>query len=85
MLKPQDIVISLKLLTLSPGAVPTYPALAEALEMSISEVHAAVRRARRCGLLVTEAPEATTLSEIRPSLPASGRVPLLRIALCISR
>ena len=70
MLKPQDIVISLKLLALGPGTIPTYPALAEMLGMSVSEVHAGVRRARRCGLLVTEAAEATTLSEIRPSLPA---------------
>ena len=68
MLKRQDIVVALKLLGLSPEPVPTYPALAEMLGMSISEVHAAVRRARRCGLLLTEASE-PTLSEIRPSLP----------------
>lgn len=70
MLKPQDVVVSLKLLTLHPGEIPTYPRVAEALGMSISEVHAAVRRASRCGLLVTEAPRLSTLSELRPSLPA---------------
>jgi hypothetical protein len=38
--------------------------------MSISEVHAAARRASLCGLLVTEAPRMSTLSDLRPSLPA---------------
>ncbi len=38
--------------------------------MSVSEVHAAVRRARLCGLLVSEASKATMLSDFRPSLPA---------------
>lgn len=70
MLKPQDLLVSLKLLVLHSSAVPTYPSVAEALGMSISEVHAAARRASRCGLLVTGAPGLAALSELRPSLPA---------------
>lgn len=52
MLKPQDIVISIKLLQVREGAaVPTYAELAMALKMSPSEAHAGVRRAVEVGLL----------------------------------
>ncbi len=51
MLKPQDIVVLLKLVA-APGDT-TYTTLAQALGMSASEVHAAVRRAGIAGLLVT--------------------------------
>jgi len=52
MLKPQDLVISLKLLQVREGApVPTYAELAISLKMSPSEAHAGVRRALDVGLL----------------------------------
>src|SRR5947209_5993596 len=49
-LKPQDIVIALKLVDASP-AEKAFPRLAEALGISASEVHAAVKRAVRSGLV----------------------------------
>lgn len=52
MLKPQDVVISLKLLQERKGrAAPTYSELASALKMSPSEAHAGVRRSLDVGLL----------------------------------
>lgn len=52
MLKPQDIVVFIKLLqNRTGGPVPTYAGLAMALKMSSSEVHAAVRRGLEAGLL----------------------------------
>lgn len=52
MLKPQDVVISIKLLQTREGApVPTYAELAMSLKMSPSEAHAGVRRALEVGLL----------------------------------
>jgi DNA-binding Lrp family transcriptional regulator len=49
-LRPQDIVVSLKLVDASPEE-KTFPRLAEALGISASEVHAAVKRATRSGLV----------------------------------
>jgi DNA-binding Lrp family transcriptional regulator len=49
-LKPQDIVVTLRL-CLPDGADLSYSALAQALVMSPSEVHAAVKRAARAGLV----------------------------------
>src|SRR3954447_15596372 len=49
-LKPQDIVVVLKLLK-SGGKRPTYAQLAHDLFMSPSEVHAALRRARAARLV----------------------------------
>ena len=49
-LKPQDVVVTLKLLA-HPKAAWSYPKLAVALSMSASEVHSSVRRATRSGLL----------------------------------
>lgn len=52
MLKPQDVVISIKLLQAREGGVrPTYAELASALKMSPSEVHAGVSRCLEVGLL----------------------------------
>ena len=48
-LKPQDIVVVLKLLVSSEGT--SYSALADELSMSPSEVHAAVKRAGAAGLV----------------------------------
>ncbi len=49
-LKPQDVLVALKLLA-HPGAAFSYLRLAADLTMSSSEVHAAVRRATIAGLL----------------------------------
>jgi hypothetical protein len=50
-LKPQDILVVLKLASAGEGAAQTYPKLAVELSMSASEVHASVRRATFAGLL----------------------------------
>ena len=49
MLKPQDVVVLLKLAVC--GEAWSYPSLASALGMSSSEVHGAIRRANESGLL----------------------------------
>lgn len=50
MLKGQDVVVCVRLAM--PGDLPaTYPALGEALGMSASETHAAVKRAAHAGLI----------------------------------
>jgi hypothetical protein len=48
-MKPQDLVVALKLA--STDEAPTYPQLAAALGISASEAHAAVKRATHAGLL----------------------------------
>lgn len=50
MLKPQDLVVAIRL-AIPPANEWTYPALAAALHMSASEVHAAVKRAAKAGLV----------------------------------
>lgn len=57
-LKPQDLVAALKL-ALGPSL--TYPQLAVALSLSLSEAHGAVKRAQAAGLL---------LSDRQPNRPA---------------
>jgi len=52
-LKPQDLVIALKVAVNRSRALP-YATLAEELGMSASEAHAAVQRARFSGLLLTD-------------------------------
>jgi DNA-binding Lrp family transcriptional regulator len=49
-LKPQDVLVLLKLAVMN-GGDRTYPGLAAALGLSPSEVHASVRRAQRLGLI----------------------------------
>ncbi len=52
MLKPQDIVLALKLLTFRGAAAqPTYLELAQSLQISPSEAHSAVNRTLAAGLL----------------------------------
>ncbi len=51
-LKPQDVVVILKLLSFV--GVATYPQLAHALGMSASEAHASVKRAAKSGLVNLE-------------------------------
>lgn len=53
MLKPQDVVVLLRLISASPEE-RAFPKLAEALGISASEAHAAVKRAIRSGLLDRE-------------------------------
>jgi hypothetical protein len=54
-LKPQDVVVALKLLEIRISR-PTYAQLASDLFMSQSEVHASIRRARASKLLHSERP-----------------------------
>jgi hypothetical protein len=54
MLKAQDVLVLLKLVA-SPDAEPSFNRLALELEMSPSEVHQAIQRARSAGLLTVEA------------------------------
>lgn len=52
-LKSQDLLVALKLLALRRGSWQ-YASLAESLDMGQGEVHSAVKRGLRAGLLVTE-------------------------------
>jgi hypothetical protein len=52
-LKPQDIVVCLRLID-APPEERTFPKLAEALGVSASEAHGAVKRAARSGLVDPE-------------------------------
>jgi DNA-binding Lrp family transcriptional regulator len=52
-LKPQDIVVALRLLDAGPEG-RAYPKIAEAIGISASEAHAAVRRGIRSGLIDAE-------------------------------
>jgi hypothetical protein len=62
-LKPQDVVVLLKLSVL--GGEWSYPSLAQALGMSASEVHNAIRRATDSGLMnpATKRPDRQALVE----------------------
>ena len=63
MLKPQDVLVLLKLAVV--GAEWSYPSLAHAVGMSASEVHSAIRRAADSGLmnLSTKRPNKQALVE----------------------
>jgi hypothetical protein len=50
-MRPQDVLVAVKLALAPPQTRPTYPELAAALEMSLSEVHGAVKRATAAGLV----------------------------------
>jgi DNA-binding Lrp family transcriptional regulator len=50
-LRPQDVLVALKLAVLPEDARPTYASLAADLGMSASEVHAAVKRAKAARLV----------------------------------
>jgi hypothetical protein len=50
-IRPQDIVVAVKLALASPQTRPTYKELAAALELSLSEAHGAVERATAAGLV----------------------------------
>lgn len=51
MLKPQDILVTLKLIDAATPEEKAFPRIAAALGMSASEAHAAVKRAARSGLV----------------------------------
>lgn len=51
-LRPQDVLVALKLAVLPEDARPTYASLAASLGMSASEVHAAVKRAKAARLVL---------------------------------
>lgn len=56
LLKPQDVLVTLKLACQKPGW--SYASLAQSLAISVSETHAAIRRAQRCRLLsLQQSPE----------------------------
>jgi len=53
-LKPQDVLVALKLVSLGGERQWTYAQLAMALDMSVSQAHAAVRRGLTAQLLVND-------------------------------
>lgn len=67
MLKPQDIVIVIKLCRYAPNARPAYGAIAAELKMSASEIHSAVQRLKKSRLLhgseMNEKPNLSALEE----------------------
>lgn len=60
-MKPQDIVVLLKLLVTGGRRVP-YADLAKELHLSPSELHAAIRRAEKAGLLAPDTHEVIAVS-----------------------
>ena len=67
MLKPQDIVVVLKLCGYAPNARPSYGTIAGTLRMSASEIHSAVQRLKSSRLLhgseMAELPNLSALEE----------------------
>ena len=66
-LKPQDIVVALKLCGYPPNARPSYEAIAAEIKMSASEIHSAVQRLKNSRLLhgpeMNEKPNLSALEE----------------------
>jgi hypothetical protein len=67
-LKPQDILVTLKFLTPDSAARQTYAALGESLGLSASESHAAVKRAIRSGLLLESVDRLATVQPCSAAL-----------------
>jgi len=67
MLKPQDIVVVLKLCGYAPNARPSYGVIAAELKLSASEIHSAVQRLKNSRLVhgseMDEKPNLSTLEE----------------------
>ena len=67
MLKPQDIVVIMKLCGYAPNARPPYGTIAAELKMSASEIHSAVQRLKNSRLLhgseMNEKPNLSALEE----------------------
>lgn len=74
MLKPQDILVSLKFLSPLVDDRSSYAALADSLGLSVAETHAAVGRAVRSGLLIPPVGRVEKLGGIRPSTAALDEV-----------
>lgn len=70
MLKPQDILVTLKFITPDTAARQTYATLGESLGLSASEAHAAVRRATHSGLLLVDPARPESLPHMRLRTPA---------------
>ena len=68
MLKPQDLLVTLKFASLPRDEPMTFAALAESLFMSASEVFAATKRAATCHLLVERSAPATGAARFRPAV-----------------
>lgn len=68
MLKPQDLLITLKFASLAEDEPTTFATLATALSMSASEVFAATRRAVLCHLLVEQSAPASGAARYRPAV-----------------
>ena len=69
MLKPQDLLVTLKFASLFGEEHLTFGALAEALSMSASEVFAATKRAAICHLLVQQPAPASGAARYRVAAP----------------
>lgn len=78
-LKPQDVLVLLKLCSQQSGIRPPYAQIASQLEMSPSEVHSAVRRLQKSQLLhgseMSESPDRRAVEEylihgVKYSFPA---------------
>lgn len=67
MLKPQDLLVTLKFASLSGDEPATFAALATTLSMSASEVFAAAERAATCHLLVEHPAPAQGAARYRPA------------------
>lgn len=67
MLKPQDLLVTLKLASLPADETATFAALAATLSMSASEVFAATKRAALCHLLVEQPAPASGAARYRPA------------------
>ena len=66
MVKPQDLLVTLKLASLGGDESTTFSALADTLFMSASEVFAATKRARDCHLLVERLEPVTGAARYQP-------------------
>jgi biotin operon repressor len=62
-LKPQDVLVLLKLAVREDSGRPSYLDLARSLGMSVSSVHAAMQRTKRLGLLINHQPNRRALLE----------------------
>jgi hypothetical protein len=66
-LKPQDLLVTLKLASILSGQPITFATLAASLSMSASEVFAATKRAAICHLLTERATSTSGLARYRPA------------------
>jgi hypothetical protein len=67
-LKPQDVLVTLKLAALPRNESVTFASLAKSLGMSVSETFSATRRAAYCHLILEEAESPAGAARHRPAL-----------------